>query len=241
MGTPSASAPVVRVIQLTDLHLQRISDHSRRIAATVNRLRPDILVLTGDMIDRADRVPELRAFLALLDPAPLKVATLGNWEHWGRINLDELNAAYRDASCRLLVNESNIVERAGCEIAITGMDDETGGRPDLEHALAGVRPLNAHLLLAHSPVYRDVLAAGALERSGHSVTAVLSGHTHGGQVALLGWAPIRPPGSGRYVRGWYRDASPALYVSRGLGTSVAPVRFGSPPEIAVFDWSLPDV
>jgi len=70
------------------------------------------------------------------------------------------------------------------------------------------------------------------------VTAMLAGHTHGAQVAAFGYAPVRPWGSGRYVAGWYRDAWPHLYVSRGIGTSVLPFRPGSPPEVAVFDWHL---
>jgi uncharacterized protein len=67
---------------------------------------------------------------------------------------------------------------------------------------------------------------------------MLAGHTHGGQVALFGWAPLRPPGSGRYVQGWYRDAATSLYVSRGIGTSVVPARFCAAPEVAYFAWTL---
>ncbi len=60
---------------------------------------------------------------------------------------------------------------------------------------------------------------------------MLSGHTHGGQLSLFGFAPLRPNGSGRYVSGWYRDGAIALYVSRGLGVSILPVRIGVVPEI----------
>ncbi|NBC01413.1 MAG: hypothetical protein GVY15_11225 [Bacteroidetes bacterium] len=68
--------------------------------------------------------------------------------------------------------------------------------------------------------------------------AVLSGHTHGGQVQVLGWAPVRPPGSGRYVSGWYKESEPHLFVSRGIGTSVFPVRLGASPELPLFEWYL---
>jgi predicted MPP superfamily phosphohydrolase len=67
---------------------------------------------------------------------------------------------------------------------------------------------------------------------------MLSGHTHGGQIAPFGLAPFRPRGSGRYVSGWYRDAVPALYVSRGIGTSVIDARYRAVPEVPVFDWEL---
>ena len=67
---------------------------------------------------------------------------------------------------------------------------------------------------------------------------MLSGHTHGGQVTFGGWAPVTPVGSGRYVAGWYRGSAIPLYVSRGLGETALPIRFGCPPEIAVFEWEV---
>jgi predicted MPP superfamily phosphohydrolase len=66
----------------------------------------------------------------------------------------------------------------------------------------------------------------------------LSGHTHGGQVAPFGIATILPPGCGRYVAGWYRDSGPPMYVSRGIGTSLFPVRIGATPELVRIDWHL---
>ena len=69
---------------------------------------------------------------------------------------------------------------------------------------------------------------------------MLSGHTHGGQVAIAGWAPVRPPGSGRYVRGWYDDGDgPPMYVSRGIGTvAMLPLRFGAVPEVTFFEMPI---
>lgn len=72
----------------------------------------------------------------------------------------------------------------------------------------------------------------------HRPSLVLSGHTHGGQLTLGGWAPVTPPGSGPYVAGWYRDAMIPLYVSRGIGETMVPLRFCAPPEIAVFEWEM---
>lgn len=66
-------------------------------------------------------------------------------------------------------------------------------------------------------------------------TLCLSGHTHRGQVTFGGWAPFRPVGSGRFVSGFYDVPGCRLYVSKGLGTSVLPVRWGARAEVAVFD------
>jgi predicted MPP superfamily phosphohydrolase len=67
---------------------------------------------------------------------------------------------------------------------------------------------------------------------------MLSGHTHGGQIAPFGVALKLPHGSGGYVAGWYRGDGVPLYVSRGIGTSLVPIRIGATPELAQFDWSL---
>lgn len=202
-------------------------------------------MLTGDSVDRADRLGELASFLAMLDRATPKYAILGNWEHWGRVNLDALNAVYRAANSRLLINGHAVHETGGRAIRVTGMDDLVGGKPDAWSAFGLGPEVHAHVVLAHCPEHRDVLARRAVPNSleyhpptpatFEGATLVLSGHTHGGQVNVLGWTPMLPRGTGRYVRGWFRDpGGPPLYVSRGIGTSVAPVRFGSPPEVAVF-------
>jgi predicted MPP superfamily phosphohydrolase len=190
-------------------------------------------------VDRADALPALEAFLALLDPRVAKYAVLGNWEHWSGVDLRALAELYGRHNGRLLVNES--VAHPGGAVTITGVDD-LAGAPDLRGALRGAERAPLRLLLAHSPAYRDTVAAHG-RPSGTPLSApldvggtlILSGHTHGGQVTVGGWAPLLPPGSGRYVRGWFRgDGAPPLYVSRGIGTSVLPVRFGSRPELAVF-------
>lgn len=246
---PSSGAAPLRIVQLSDLHLQRVDAHAERIARCVHEASADIVLLTGDSVDRQDRLPELSAFLHLLDARTPKYAILGNWEHWARVDLAALERLFAAADCRLLVNETAELRHHGRRLLLTGLDDLTGGRPDLAGALRGVEPRADHLLLAHSPAYRDRMGLelrersvtdgrirGEVDLSRYAFRYMLSGHTHGGQIAPFGWAPLRPPGSGRYVSGWYRDAWPHLYVSRGLGTSVIPARVGAPPEVAVFDW-----
>lgn len=234
----------VRFVQLTDLHLQAVGRMHRRIAAEVNRLAADFIVLTGDSVDRADTLPQLASFLALLDRGTPKYAILGNWEHWGRVDREALAAVYRDAGGRLLVNEFAIHQAHGRSVRLTGLDDLVGGWPDPFKAFE-VGPADAHLVLAHCPEHRDVLHVRPTPKQlewrpmtpdeYQRAALVLSGHTHGGQVNLFGWTPQLPRGSGRYVSGWFRDAGKVpLYVSRGIGTSVAPVRLGAPPEVAVF-------
>lgn len=235
----------VTFAQVTDLHLQHVGGMHRRMAARVNALRPDFVLFTGDAVDRPGKLGELRSLLALFDPRTPKYAILGNWEHWAGVDLDELASLYRAVNCRLLVNDFAIHEIGGRSIRLTGLDDLLGGKPDPARALAGPADADAHLVLAHCPEHRDRLGptpppvafkqASPPSATFAGATLMLSGHTHGGQVNLFGWAPILPQGSGRYVRGWFRDAGQVpMYVSRGIGTSMAPVRLGAPPEVAVF-------
>ena len=245
LGSPG-HAPPLRVVQLADLHLRALDAHAARVAETVTELRPGVIVFTGDSVDRLDTAGVLEEFLRLLPPVHAAFAVLGNWEHLSAEQPEALRRAYGRHGVRLLVNESAELEHAGRRVLVTGVDDLRGA-PSIHRALEGAEPAADHLLLAHSPAYRDELTrlrAGShpawprwtehLERFRPAV--MLSGHTHGGQVAPFGWAPLRPRGSGHYVAGWYRDAGPHLYVSRGIGTSLVPVRLGSPPEVAVFDW-----
>ncbi len=232
-------------VQLSDVHLHRIGRHEERVAEAVNQLHPDFLVITGDTIDRADRLSVLDSFLGMLDPIE-GFAVLGNWEHQSQVDLGALERTYSLHNINLLVNQSTALEIRNKRLLISGLDDLVEGSQDFERALSGLTPAQKHLILAHCPAHRDVLLHDAawgnrldatpLTLSGRNGNLlILSGHTHGGQICLGGWATVRPRGSGRYVAGWYADGPIPLYVSRGLGTTLLPIRFGSVPEIAYFE------
>lgn len=248
IGVRTADARVPLVLaQITDLHIHGIRHVHHAIAARLAQIRPHAIVLTGDSVDDPTTLPVLDAFLALLDRRTPKYAILGNWEHWAGVDLGELGDLYARHGGRLLVNETAVHTHAGRRLGITGLDDMVGGAPELRGALTGAEPAHARLLLAHSPGYRDRLQSdaapasvagarisGGVEKEAARFGAMLSGHTHGGQVAFFGWAPLLPPGSAGYVRGWFRGGGKVpLYVSRGIGESVLPVRLGSVPELAI--------
>lgn len=258
-GLPRAGRRTLTVAHLSDLHMSGLGPVHERIAREIATVGPAIIALTGDSIDRADRLGALSEFLALLPPDTPKYAVLGNWEHWARVDVPALARVHERHGGALLVNRSVLDRSTPRPFRVTGVDD-LAGAPDLKAALSGQPPASPHLLLAHSPLYRDhveadLAAVGEITDSAsradreqvgtkpiepttsrrHHLTLVLSGHTHGGQVNLLG-LNVRPRGSGRYVKGWYRDLGPPpMYVSRGVGTSVFPIRVGARPEVAFID------
>ena len=227
-----------KVVQISDLHLKQFNSRAQRIAEQVNKLKPNVVLFTGDSIDKVEQLDGFERFLSLLNKQTAKYAIMGNWEYWAGVDLEHLTKIYATYNCRLLVNESTLYNYGERTILITGLDDLVG-KPDLIKSLQGVPPQPNHLLLAHSPAYRDLFSIDELAKiRQYKPQYMLSGHTHGGQLSLFGFTPIRPNGSGRYVSGWYRDGAIAMYVSRGLGVSILPVRIGVVPEIGYFDWFL---
>ncbi|MEX0891561.1 MAG: metallophosphoesterase [Gemmatimonadota bacterium] len=227
----AAPGATLRFAQLSDLHLRKPGAMHEAIAAELAEAELDFLLVTGDAVDDSNALPALADFLAMLPPVP-KYAILGNWEHWGEVDRRDLARTYDRADGRLLVNDSTVHRARGASVRITGLDDFVAGEPDLAEALGPGRiQEEGHILLAHCPAQRD-----ALELAGTSVDCILSGHTHGGQIRLLGWSPALPRGSGGYVSGWYPEGPAPMYVSRGIGTSVIPARLGAPPEVALFEW-----
>jgi predicted MPP superfamily phosphohydrolase len=226
-----AGAAFLRVAQISDLHLQTIDEFEAEVASTITHLEPDVIVITGDSIDKGNRVGVLGDFLGQLDAGTPKYAVMGNWDYWSGASRSELRAVYERHNCRLLINETVIHKHRGGLVRMTGADDLLSGAPNVGNAGEG-GPGEPHLLLAHCPAFRERAESAAPGR----FTCMLAGHTHGGQIRLFGFAPVLPRGSGGYVSGWYRgDGRMPLYVSRGIGTSLLRARLGAPPEISLFE------
>lgn len=237
-AAPAAPAPAesrrLRIAHLSDLHLHRVGPLEERVLEALHSLAPDLLVITGDSLSTPRGEGALVDFLAACPDVPHRLAILGNWEISSGVPVARLRAHHERHGFDLLVNRSVTLAVADRSVRVTGFDDFREGHPDPVAALSGEEPSDHHLVLAHCPVHRDKLALPPE----HPADLVLSGHTHGGQVAPGGVALLTPPGSGRYVAGWYRDGGPLLFVSRGIGTSTLPIRIGAVPELACIDWHL---
>ncbi|GGE93687.1 metallophosphoesterase [Hymenobacter cavernae] len=226
----------LKIVQISDLHLKSVHFGLRRMCQRINQLHPDLLVLTGDSLDDATKLGNLDELLGLLDATIPKIAVLGNWDYWSHVDLEQLRQVYARHNCQLLVNQTTSLLLQNKRIAISGTDDLVGGAADYAKTIADYQPADYHLLLTHCPQYYDFIVTQY--HAAPPIDLVLAGHTHGGQVTFLGFAPYLPPGSGRYVAGWYTAQQPPLYVSQGVGTSVLPIRLGPRAEVTLFTIDL---
>lgn len=228
----TADTDNIKVVQITDLHLQKLNSQLKRLAQQINTQAPDLIVITGDAVDRAHKLPVLDELLALFDHHIPKVAILGNWEYWGKVDIDVLEELYRKHNTQLLINQSVQFKFKDKTLTITGVDDLLGGQADIIQAVYEYQPSDYHIILNHCPQYSEVIE----KELPIEIPAdfILSGHTHGGQFNLFGFTPFLPPGSGRYVKGWYDELSPKMYVSKGIGTTIFPARFGARAEVTTF-------
>lgn len=219
----------ITIAQVSDLHTSSLGRAEKNTLTALREVRPDVIVITGDAIDDRGSLPALDSFLKQL-PTAVKIATLGNWEYWAEVDLEELRDVYSKNGVTLLVNDCMTVSAKGAVINVIGLDDYTAGRADLSLAVERCEVERPIVVATHSPGLFDEAPPVPTE----SISLVLAGHTHGGQLAVGKHAIYTPRGSGSFVAGWYQTQWGDLYVSRGVGTSVLPMRLGARPEIAVF-------
>lgn len=215
----------VRILHLSDIHLRGEDARLDLLIRVLQPMRPDLLVLTGDVVAHGWEPPALRRLLSALPPAPLgRFAVIGNWEYWGGAPVPVWAPLLAQHGIDLLHNRGVQLPEAGMNL--TGTDDALAGTPDLDAAFAGLAPGWPTVALTHSPVlFPDLAQRGA--------DLVLAGHTHGGQIRFPLAGPFfLPRGSGSYPWGWYREGTSWLFVSRGIGWSVGPIRWGARPEVA---------
>jgi predicted MPP superfamily phosphohydrolase len=213
------------------------------IAALANSYSPDIVLLGGDYeaglkrfrrLGRLVPMSECADALATLR-APLGIhAVLGNHDVWTESG-DNVRQAFGSRGIPLYENKAVRLEKDGQPFWLLGLGDQMGERgaagfvpqDDLPGTLRQVTDDAPAILLAHEP---DIFP-----RVPDRVALTLSGHTHGGQISLpLLGAPMLALGHhGKYVQGHYAENGRNLVVTAGLGMSIAPIRFGVPPEIVV--------
>lgn len=226
-----------RIALLSDFHYDAyFSVHPLHASIDmVNRLRPDLIALTGDFVTMplldgddeeaaAHAEPCARLLRQMQAPHGLW-AVLGNHDYF--TDPARITSILQGEQIQVLANESVAIEQNGGRFWLAGVNDIISGSADLTYTLHDVPSEEPSVLMAHEPDYADYV-------SRYAVDLQLSGHSHGGQVRLPFLRPLYLPELARkYVWGLYKIGPLTLYTNPGLGTVGLPVRLNCPPEITL--------
>ena len=233
-----------RIVHFSDAHVGTLEGWRKwmlqRAIDTINSLRPDAIVFTGDLENlHPDELKEQAAVLRQLHAKDGVFSILGNHDYPTYLDLNEvskerlvkLTTQYeREMGWQLLLNEHKVIRRDSDSIVIAGMENwgnlkRMPRRGDVKKTMEGVSPSSFVVMLQHDPTaWRNKIVPEC------HAQLTLSGHTHGGQFSLFGWSPA----SFTYDvwGGWDHEGERAMFVSTGLGALI-PFRLNMPGEIVV--------
>jgi predicted MPP superfamily phosphohydrolase len=233
-----------KIVQISDLHSKEFGSNQKNIIAKIKRLKPDIIVITGDIIDRR-RYSETESLTFVREAVklvPVYYCT-GNHEAWSGKFENSLEDKLKNAGAKLLRNESDLLKRGGEVINILGVDDpafntnnyiedykdSTYMENSIKQVIGRIDTKNYTILLSHRPELINTY-------EGNKIDIVFSGHGHGGQIRLPFIGGIIAPEQGffpKYSSGQYKLNECNMIVSRGLGNSIAPFRIFNLPNIVM--------
>lgn len=220
---------MLKILQISDVHGYNKQSF---ILNAVKSNRPDIIVITGDLIDK--RTAGFEDLYTLADELIKLNSNVffvsGNHERWHDRG-KEFVRSLSEKKIKVLNNSNAYFMKDSIQYNICGIDDYYSGLDDLGKAFQGIDEKNYTVLLSHSPTVVEQI---------DSIKAdlVLSGHAHGGQVRLPFIGALIAPGEGlfpKYSKGFYSFNDKVLYVDSGLGTSVLPLRFLNRSQISLIE------
>ncbi|HDX9667755.1 TPA: metallophosphoesterase [Bacillus cereus] len=228
-----------KILQISDLHNKKFGDSQETLIQKVKIINPDIIAITGDLIDSKSYDPEVSMELIreLVKKYPVYFVT-GNHEKWsGKYN--DLEKELKKHHVTILRNEHVSIQKGEQKINLLGIDDPefvTGNRDEgnvvkdeIIKAKFEMQPDTYNVLLSHRPEFLT-------EYADEQIEIVLSGHAHGGQFRLPFIGGLVAPINGifpTYTAGLYEKQNTSMVVSRGLGNSIILQRIFNRPELVV--------
>ncbi|PGL89576.1 phosphoesterase [Bacillus thuringiensis] len=228
-----------KILQISDLHNKKFGDNQDVLIQKIKSIDPDIIAITGDLIDSKsyDAEVSMQLIREIVKKYPVYFVT-GNHEQWsGKYN--NLEKELKKYDVNVLRNEHVGIRKGEQEINLLGIDDPefvTGNRDEgniiideIKKAKIEMQPDKYNVLLSHRPEFIK-------EYTNERLDLVLSGHAHGGQVRLPFIGGLVAPNQGvlpKYTVGLYVEQNTSMVVSRGLGNSIIPQRILNRPEIVV--------
>lgn len=231
-----------RIAHISDLHNTQIGDNNEKLLETIRKAEPDIIAITGDLIDSRNTNIEIALHFAeeAMKIAPCYYVT-GN--HEARIpEYDDLKSGLTGLGIVVLEDERLEIQRLGEKIAVIGVNDPSFETNYLFGDAAAVLRLKLQeyknedtytVLLSHRPELLETYAQCGVD-------LVLSGHAHGGQVRIPFLGGLVAPNQGlfpKYDAGMFIKENTTMIVSRGIGNSIIPIRVNNRPEVILIELS----
>ena len=245
-----------RIAQISDLHDAEFGDENERLVSLLSEAEPDIIVITGDFVDRRRTDIELSLNLAekAAEIAPTYFVTGNHEASLSDAEYDRLKSGLIAAGVVVLENETVTIERDGNTITLAGVNDPNVSKPKnkteideettedpyidnkimdaiLGTLMSTVSDNEYTVLLSHRPEVFDVYVD-------HNIDLVIAGHLHGGQVRLPFIGGFYTPNQGFFpeiIDGHYMENDTNMVVSRGLGNSAFPLRVNNRPELVIIE------
>ena len=224
----------LKIVHFSDLHYGRLINNSqlKRISNEINLINPDIIVFTGDLIDKDIDIDkfsdeELISFLSSINAKYGKYAVRGNHDYL--VYADKIANLFIDSGFTYLENSYDIIYNENNDkIFIGGLDTSSYGKDDLSKTLTYQDDSISYIIvLTHEPDISDEIVS-----ENNTVNLILAGHSHNGQVRLpfIG-ALSTPSGSKKYYDNYYKIKNTSLYISSGIGVSTYNFRLFNRPSI----------
>lgn len=223
-----------RIVHVSDLHNAVFGKENEKLVSLIESASPDIIAITGDMIDSRSTNVDVALDLAekLVQTAPCYYVT-GNHEARKNAEFKKLEKGLEGLGVTVLRNEKVYIERGDEELTLIGIDDPTFTSSVSENLSSLCQEDDGFtVLLAHRPELFEIYTE-------NNVDLALCGHAHGGQFVLPFVGGLVAPGQGffpKYDSGLYEKDGTNMVVSRGIGNSIIPIRFNNRPEVVLVEF-----
>lgn len=216
----------LRIVFASDFHIKPYEKYRlKKIVKTINKQTPDIVLFGGDYVSGHKKgssmtIDKIAKEFSYIKSKYGTYAVIGNHDGWQ--GKQEIIEQLEKNNVKVLLNNSICLKN----FCIAGLDDMQTGNPNINQALKNTK--EPTILLSHTPdIIPDVP---------YSVNLTLAGHLHGGQIRFPNALIVPSKFGKKFANGYYEYKGKKIYTTFGLGTSILPVRFNCPPEIAVIEF-----
>jgi uncharacterized protein len=219
----------IRVLQISDYHNFK---YESRVISLVEEVQPDLIVLTGDLIDKSTKdYSKVYNFLNRLVSLNSNIYFVPGNHELKSGNMDSILKDVAKREVKVLINSSDTISLGGEILNICGIDYSSSKRGDLNKTLRNTEKDTYTILLCHKP---DIVK----KHNNIPCDLILCGHTHGGQIRIPIMGAAIAPGQGllpKYNKGLYKTSNTMLYIDSGVGTTRIPVRFINRSQISLIN------